>query len=96
MVLPTCKGTAEIQSQVRFPLRKEKRNQRNRAWMQPVYDVALFFFYIPTDLQGGLATAGSAPLSAASGASLPLVCVPCSVWMSPLETSTGVGGQEQC
>lgn len=62
MVLLTCKGTAEIQSQVRFHIRKEKTNQRNRVWMQPVYDVALFFFYIPTDLQDGLATAGSGPL----------------------------------
>lgn len=62
-----------------------------------MYDVALFVFYTPADLQGGLATDGAAPVSAIAGNSLPLMWVSHSVGISlALGTGTGVGQEEQC
>lgn len=81
MALPTCKVAAEIQIQVRFPIGKEKKKSKKQSLDTACVQCGLmFFFCIPADLQGGLATDESAR----------------SVGMSPaLGTSTGAGGEEQ-
>lgn len=73
MALRTCKVAAEIQIRVRFPIGKEKKKSKKQSLDTACVQCGLMVFdCIATDLQGGLATDGSVPLSAAAGASLPL------------------------